>query len=200
MSAIDLSAYIGLMVVGLATTNILLGLLMAFRYSPHRSWPHHRFNYFRLHNWSGYLVLTASILHPVVLLFSSTAGFHVKDILYPVRSPSQPLENTVGAIALYLIVVVVVTSYLRIQLGRRTWKAFHYVIYAAAAALCWHSIFTDPNLKNSPVDWLDGGKVFIEICCVIILAGGILRRRHAVLKARAVRGRVRERQTDYDLS
>ena len=32
------------------------------------------------------------------------------DIIYPVHSPSQPLDNTIGAIALYLLMIVVVTS------------------------------------------------------------------------------------------
>jgi hypothetical protein len=38
-----------------------------------------------------------------VLLFSSTARFRLLDIVYPVHSPSQPIENTIGAIGLYCI-------------------------------------------------------------------------------------------------
>ena len=184
MNALDLSADIGLVAVGLATANLLLGLLMALRYSPVRYWPHRRFNYFRLHNWTGYLALTAAILHPVVLLFSSTARFRLLDVLYPVHSPSQPLENTIGAIGFYLILIVVVTSYFRLRLGRRIWKAFHFVIYAAAAALFWHSIFTDPLLKNSPVDPLDAEKAFVEICLLLFAVVGVIRWRHAIRKAR----------------
>jgi len=184
MTAIDLSAYVGLVAVGLVTTNMILGLMMALRYSPVRYWPHHQFNYFRLHNWTGYLLLGTSILHPIILLFSPTAGFRIRDIIYPVHSPSQPLDNTIGAIALYMLAVVVITSYLRLQLGRQTWKAFHFVVYAAALALFWHSIFTDSELKNSPVDPFDGEKVFIEVCLIIVAAIGVLRWRHAVRKAR----------------
>jgi methionine sulfoxide reductase heme-binding subunit len=184
MTAIDLSADVGLVAVGLVAANMLLGLMMALRYSPVRYWPHRHFNYFRLHNWSGYLLLGTAILHPVVLLFSSTARFRLLDIIYPVHSPSQPLDNTIGAIALYLVMIVVITSYFRVRLGRRTWKSFHFVIYAAAIALFWHSIFTDPELKNSPTDFLDGEKVFIEICLILVAAIGILRWRHAVKKAR----------------
>ncbi len=184
MSAIDLSAYVGLVAVGLVTANMILGLMMALRYSPVRYWPHRHFNYFRLHNWTGYLLLGTSTLHPIILLFSSTAGFRIRDIIYPVHSPSQPMDNTFGAIALYLLAVVVTTSYLRLQLGRKTWKAFHFVIYAAALALFWHSIFTDSELKNSPLDPFDGEKVFIEICLIIVVAIGVLRWRHAVRKAR----------------
>jgi predicted ferric reductase len=185
MTAIDLSADVGLVAVGLVTLNLLLGLLMALRYSPVRYWPHRHFNYFRIHNWTGYLLLGASVLHPIILLFSHTAGFRVRDIIYPVHSPSQPLDNTIGAIALYLLAIVVVTSYVRLQLGRKTWKAFHFVVYAAAIALFWHSIFTDSELKNSPLDPFDGEKVFIEACLLVVIAIGILRWRHAVRKARA---------------
>jgi predicted ferric reductase len=184
MNAIDLSADVGLVAVGLIAANMLLGLMMALRYSPVRYWPHRHFNYFRLHNWSGYVLLGTAILHPVVLLFSPTARFRLWDIIYPVHSPSQPLDNTIGAIALYLVMIVVITSYFRVRLGRRTWKSFHFVIYAAAIALFWHSIFTDPELKNSPTDFLDGEKVFIEVCLIIVAAVGILRWRHHVKKAR----------------
>ena len=185
MTAIDLCADVGLVAVGLVSANMLLGLLMALRYSPWRYWPHRRnLNYFRLHNWTGYLLLGTAILHPAILFFSPTARFRLLDIIYPLHSPSQPLDNTIGAIALYLVKFVVVTSYFRLRLGRRTWKSFHFVIYAAAIALFWHSIFTDPNLKNSPTDFLDGEKVFIEVCLILVAAIGILRWRHAVRRAR----------------
>jgi predicted ferric reductase len=183
LTILDLSAYVGLAAVGAITANMLLGLLMAFRYSPHRSWPHHRFNYFRLHNWTGYIALAVAILHPVILLFNQDPRLRVLDLLYPLHSPSQPLENTIGAIALYLLAFVAVTSYLRIRLGRHLWKSFHFSIYFAAAALFWHSLFTDPTLKNAPVDWSDGGKLFVESCLLIIAAISLLRLRHARKKA-----------------
>src|SRR6267142_2579831 len=99
LTVLDLSAYAGLAAVGAVTLNMLLGLLMAFRYSPHRSWPHRRF------------------------------------------------------------------------------------IYFAAAALFWHSLFTDPALKNAPVDWFDGGKLLVEACLLLIAATSWLRLRHVRKKA-----------------
>jgi methionine sulfoxide reductase heme-binding subunit len=178
MNAIDLSAYVGLVAVGLVTLNLIVGFLIAVRYSPVQFWPHRQFNIFRIHNWTGYAVLATTILHPIVLLFSSTARFKIIDVIYPVHSPSQPLENTIGAIALYCIAFVVITSYFRLALGRPLWKAFHFVIYAAAVALFWHSIFTDPNLKNTPLDPFDGEKVYIEICCLLILVLSFMRWRY----------------------
>ena len=183
LTILDLSAYTGLVAVGAVTLNLLLGLLMALRYSPHRSWPHHRFNYFRVHNWTGYIALAVAILHPAILLFNKEPRFRILDLLYPIHSPSQPLDNTIGAIALYLLSFVVFTSYLRIRLGRHLWKSFHFSIYFAAAALFWHSLFTDPSLKSAPVDWSDGGKLFVEFCLLLIVAISLLRLRHARKKA-----------------
>jgi predicted ferric reductase len=195
ITVLDLSAYVGLTAVGAVTLNMLLGTLIVFRYSPVRQWPHRRMNYFRLHNISGYLALSLAVLHPIVLLFDKAAKFRVVDLLYPVHSPSQPLENTIGAVALYVVAIVVVTSYLRIRLGRRIWKSFHFTIYIAAAALFWHSLFTDPALKNSPVDWFDGGKLFIEACVVIIALAGALRWRHSVRATTRETGRENDQGT-----
>jgi len=183
ITILDLSAYLGLTAVAAVTVNVLLGVMMAFRYSPVRNWPHHRFNYFRLHNWTGYTALVVTLLHPLPLLLNKSPKFHVLDILYPIHSPQQPLENTMGAIALYIVAIMVVTSYFRIQLGRRTWKAFHFTIYFGAAALFYHSLFTDPDLKGAPIDWLDGGKLFVEACAAIILVTTLLRWRHSRQKA-----------------
>lgn len=183
LTLLDLTAYIGLTAVAAITINILLGIMMAFRYSPVRNWPHHRFNYFRLHNWTGYIALAITLLHPLPLLLNKSPKFRVLDIFYPVHSPQQPLENTFGAIALYLLALIVITSYFRIQLGRRIWKAFHFTIYLAAPALFYHSLFTDPDLKGAPIDWLDGGKLFVDSCAAIILVASLLRARHSRQKA-----------------
>jgi hypothetical protein len=36
-------------------------------------------------------------------------------------------------------------------------------------------VFTDPVLSGGKVDLLDGGKVFVELCCAISLAAWTIR-------------------------
>jgi len=93
------------------------------------------------------------------------------------------LGNTIGAIAIYLLAFVAVTSYIRIRLGRHLWKAFHFSVYFAAAALFWHSLFTDPALTSASMNWFDGGKLFVESCVLLIAAVSLLRLRYARKKA-----------------
>lgn len=174
MTATDLSSYAGLVAVALATANILLGLLIAVRYSPVRYWPHRKhINLFAFHTWTGYAVLGFVVLHPILLLFIRDPHFRLLDIVFPVWSPQQPLENTLGAVAFYAIVIVVVTSIYRIALGRKLWKTLHYLVYPSAALLFVHGILTNQNLDNKAVDYLDGEKVFIEICLLVVLSASV---------------------------
>jgi predicted ferric reductase len=170
LTAIDLSADVGLVSIFLATLNLCLGLLIAARYSPLRNWPHRRFNIFAVHNYTAYLLLAAIVLHPLILLLPGvTPRWRVIDVLLPVRSPIQPIENTIGAAGLYITLLIVLTSYFRLRLGRHRWKLFHYLTYLAAVCVFIHGILVDPELKGHPIDPFDGEKLFVEICLAVVV-------------------------------
>jgi len=169
MSAIDLSSYFGLTAMTLLTLNIMIGLVMSVKYNPVRGWPHRRINTFKIHNWTAYIALTIASIHPLIILFSSTAKFNFLDILYPVNAPKQPWINVLGALSLYSLVFVVLTSYFRRELGRKTWKTLHFTAYATAALFYVHGILTDPTLKDAPIDFFDGEKVYIELCMLLVI-------------------------------
>jgi methionine sulfoxide reductase heme-binding subunit len=175
MTALDLSSYFGLAAMTLLTLNILIGLVMSVKYNPVRNWPHRRINTFKIHNWTAYVALTFAAIHPVIILFSSTAKFTLVDILYPVNAPRQPWINVLGALALYTLAFVVVTSYFRRELGRKKWKTLHFTAYGTAALFYVHGIFTDPNLKDSPIDFLDAEKVYVELCLLLVILAAAFR-------------------------
>jgi predicted ferric reductase len=184
-TAIDVSSVVGLIAVGVLTANILLGLLISTGYNPLRRFPRRRIKLFKLHNWTGYTALALALLHPVLILFSSTAGFRPMDIAFPLRSPTQPVENTLGAIALYLVAFAVITSYFRHAIGFHTWKQLHFATYAAAIVFYVHGTLSDPLLQNRPVDWIDAEKAYIEGCALLVIVATVWRFR------RRRRGRVR---------
>lgn len=187
MSAVDLSADTGLVALWLLTANLLVGLLLGVRYNPWTHWPHRRFNYFEIHNWTGYIALAVAALHPVIVLFSSTAGFKLLDVLWTPDAPKQAFTASLGALGLWTLAVVVLTSYFRRRLGRRSWKALHYLAYVAAIAFYTHGLLMDPQLKNRPVDWFDAEKVSVEICLLLVVMATALRLRYALgRKAEAV--------------
>jgi sulfoxide reductase heme-binding subunit YedZ len=175
MTLLDLCSYLGLGAIGAVTVNLLLGMLMSLRYSPSRHWPHHHINLFALHQWTAYIAVFLTLSHPTVLLFLHTPHFGVTDVLWPIHSYLQPKLNLAGAAALYLIVLILVSSLLRKQIGRPLWRSLHYLVFPCAVLLFLHSILTDPNLKDGHPDLLDGGKFFVEISLLISVIATTIR-------------------------
>lgn len=175
MTAIDLSGNLGEIAVALLTINILLGLLISVRYDPLRSWPRQRIDVFQLHNWTGYIALAACVLHPLPLFDSARMPFSWAQIAWPIHAPSQPIDNLIGAVGLYMIALVVVTSYFRVALGRKNWKLIHYLSYIAAVLFFYHSLVLDPELQGRAVDWLDAEKVFVEVCLLLVVIASLAR-------------------------
>jgi len=174
-TAIDVSSVFGLVAVGMFTAQILIGLLLSVGYNPVRKWPRRRLKLFTFHNWLGYIGLATAFTHPLILLLSSTAGFRLFDIFAPVWSPTQPFENTLGAIGFYLVAFIVLTSYFRRVFGRHRWKQLHYTAYAAAAVFYVHGTLADPLLQNRPVDFIDAEKVYVEGCAALIVVATLWR-------------------------
>ena len=169
MDPIELSNYAGLGAIGALTANILIGLLLATKYNPVRSWPHRRINTVLVHNVTGYAALVLVLVHPALLLLPNRVDFRVIDLFYPMNAPKQPWINTTGAVAAYLLIVVVVTSYFRFRMGRTWWKRVHFATYALFPLYAVHAILTDPALKDRNIDYLDGEKVYVELCVLAVM-------------------------------
>ncbi len=184
MTLLDLCSYLGLGAVGAVTANLLLGMMIALRYTPIRHWPHRHINVFALHQWTAYIAIVLTLTHPAVLLFLQTPRFGWGDVLFPIHSYLQPKINVTGAAALYLLVLVLVSSFLRTRIGRPVWRNLHYLVFPAALLLFFHSIFTDPNLKDGHPDLLDGGKIFVEIASLLSVVATAIRIR---LRGRGLR-------------
>ncbi|MEO7457508.1 MAG: ferric reductase-like transmembrane domain-containing protein [Gemmatimonadaceae bacterium] len=174
MDPIELSNYAGLGAIGALTANILIGLLLAHKYNPVRDWPHRHLNTVKIHNFIGWVSLVLVLVHPAVLLFPNRVDFRVIDLFYPMDAPKQPWINTAGAAAAYLLLLVVITSYFRFELGRRWWKRIHFATYAMFPLYAVHAILTDPALKDRSIDYLDGEKVYVELCVLaVVVAMGV---------------------------
>jgi predicted ferric reductase len=171
----DLTCYIGLAAIYLMSVNVLLGILMGARYNTWKRWPHRRINVLKLHNWTAYVALGLAVMHPIPLLFVDKPRFRIYDILIPISSPEQPVVNSLGALALYLLTFTVITSIYRAEIGRQRWKPLHYLTYLLATLFIVHGALTDQHLDNSPMDLLDAEKLGILACGAVILGATILR-------------------------
>ncbi len=166
METIEISGVIGLIALGTLTVNFLVGLLI---WTKSKIKLPKGITLLGLHKFTGYSAAIIILLHILLIPLDPKSEFTWGDLLLPLWTVHQPLANTFGAISLYLIMVVVVTSYYKEKIKYSTWRTIHFTSYFAAIPLFLHSIITDPLLKDRPIDWIDAEKVFVELCAVIVL-------------------------------
>jgi hypothetical protein len=92
------------------------------------------------------------------------------DVLWPSHSYLQPKLNLAGAVALYFIVLVLISSMFKKQIGRLCGAT--YTIWSFLVPCCCFctACLRNPSLKDGHPDLLDGRKVFIEISLLISVA------------------------------
>lgn len=184
---LDISSTLGLCAMITLTFNILLGMLLSTAYRRSALWQRlppviKKISIDDLHNWTAYVALVLALCHPLLLLADRSSHFRLVDILFPLHAPSQRLWVVPGVLALYALIVVVVTTQKKIRrrMSFRAWKNIHLVSYGTALLFVIHGLAMDPELKDRPVDWLDGEKLLSEICFLVIAAATIARYKYFV--------------------
>jgi DMSO/TMAO reductase YedYZ heme-binding membrane subunit len=182
---LDLSSTLGLIATAVLSFNFLLGILLSTGYRRSPLWKRmpalvRKLSLDDLHNWTAYVALALALAHPVVLLADKALRYRVSDIVLPVAARHQPLWTLLGSVALYALMVVIVTTQKAVKrrLGFRAWKNIHLISYGTALLFVIHGIVMDPELKDRPVDWLDGEKLLSEICAIVLVAATVIRWRH----------------------
>ena len=166
METIELSGILGLISLGCLTSNFLVGL---FIWTKSRIKLPYNLTFLGLHKFTGYSAAITILLHVLLIPLDPASEFTWGDLLLPLWTVHQPFANTFGAISLYLIAVVVITSYYKEKMSLSLWRTIHFTSYIAAVPLFIHSIVTDPLLKDRPIDWFDAEKAFVELCALIVL-------------------------------
>ena len=180
METIEISGIIGMIALGALAANFLVGICIWINV-PYRL--PFQLSFLQLHKFTGYTAAVTILLHIVLIPLDPASGFTWTDLLLPAWTEHQPLANTFGSVAFYLIGVVVISSYFKEHMRLPVWRALHYLSYFAAVPLILHSIITDPKLKDRPIDWFDAEKIFVELCCLAII--GLTLYRYMVVKKKA---------------
>ncbi len=181
---LDLSSTLGLIATGVLTFNLVLGILLstAYRRSPYwKRMPEwvKKISIDDWHNWTAYVALVLALVHPLLLLPDKAEHYRVLDILFPSGAPHQPVWTWLGTLALYAVLLVIITTQKAVKnrLGFRTWKNIHLISYGTALLFVIHGIVMDPELKDRPIDWLDGEKLVSEICGLVLVVAMVIRYR-----------------------
>lgn len=130
-----------------------------------------------LHRWLGAVTVVTVLIHVFVLLGDGWLKPTIADLLVPMQIEWKTIPSAFGIIALYILLVVEITSLLMKKLPRKVWNMIHLTSYVVFLLSTVHGILAGSDAAN-----------IVFVCTLVavasILAFSFMAR---VLQARAKR-------------
>lgn len=190
---LELSNFAGLASAVVLTINFFLGMLLATAYKANPYWRKlpaklQQTDINAIHNYTAYIAWGLVVLHVLFLLLDKTSKFTFIDVVFPLNAPSQSLLVAFGTLGFYALTIVIITTQkvIKRKMSFRLWKNIHLISYGTAILFVFHGIFMDPHLKNGQPDFIDGEKLLLEFCGLLLIIATILRYKYHLGKNKAV--------------
>jgi sulfoxide reductase heme-binding subunit YedZ len=91
-------------------------------------------------------------IHLGGLLLDAFVPFSVADLLVPMRATYRPAATTIGIVAMYGTVVIIVTSWLRKPIGTKWWRRSHLLAVPVFTLALLHGLVAGSDTTR-PVMW-----------------------------------------------
>jgi methionine sulfoxide reductase heme-binding subunit len=154
----------GVVALVLLTVVMVLGIMVTRK----RSLPGlPRFGPTNLHRNLSLLAVLFVAVHVITAIADPFVTIGIAASVIPFTSPYETLWVGLGAVSLDLMAALIVTSLLRGRIGRRTWRAVHWLSYAAWPVALVHSIWSSTDFQHGWLLWLGIGSA-----AAVVLAAG----------------------------
>jgi predicted ferric reductase len=134
----------------------------------------HRTFTYDFHQYLSLFAIGFTFLHMIVLLFDGFMPYSIPQILLPFLSAYRPLWIGIGVIALYVMLLVTVTFYMRSRIGMKAFRAIHMASLVGYLGALAHSVFSGSDTSLWSVQLLYAGTflivVFLTTYWLIMLA------------------------------
>jgi sulfoxide reductase heme-binding subunit YedZ len=141
----------GVVCLLLMTAVVLLGVLVT-RQGRLPGLP--RFAVTGLHRNLSLLAVVFLAIHVVTAILDPFVTIGWAATVVPLASPYRPVWIGLGAVAFDLMAALVLTSLARARIGRRAWRAVHWLAYACWPLSLAHSVGSSGDLQSGPLLWL----------------------------------------------
>jgi methionine sulfoxide reductase heme-binding subunit len=152
----------GVVALVLLTVVVLLGILVNRR-GQLPGLP--RFATTSLHRSMSLLAVAFIAVHVVTAIADPYVTIGIAAAVIPFTSPYKPLWLGLGAISLDLMIALILTSLARARIGRRTWRAVHWLAYACWPVAVLHGIGSSPDMRAG---WL----LALTVGCIAAVLAG----------------------------
>lgn len=120
-----------------------------------------------LHEFLSLGTILFSLLHATILLGDRYINFNILHLIIPFSASYKPAWTGLGTLAFYLLAALTGSFYIRRQIGPKTWRALHYLTFAAYALVLAHSLLagSDSGLGLVKLMYLlTGSSIFFLTC------------------------------------
>jgi predicted ferric reductase len=166
----DISRASGLAAYGLLWLSMLLGLLMSGRLS--RIWPG-GLEAFELHRFCSLLALGVTLLHVLILFGDPRLGGSWLPLLSIGMLSAKAPWAWLGQLAMYAMLIVVGSFYVRRWMSRQAWRLVHAASFALYLAALAHSVGATPDSSLpvlSTLYWITPSLLVLLACWRIAVA------------------------------
>ena len=125
-----------------------------------------RFAVTGLHRNLSLLAVGFVAVHVATAIADPFVTIGLAAVVIPLASPYRSVWIGLGAVSLDLIIALIVTSLARARIGRRTWRAVHWLAYASWPVALAHSIGSSGDLQGGPL-------LALAAVCTLAVAGAV---------------------------
>ncbi|MGG4144687.1 ferric reductase-like transmembrane domain-containing protein [Paenibacillus algorifonticola] len=120
----------------------------------------------RVYNWhirftNGGTLL--ALLHMAVLVIDTYTPFTWGELLIPFTAHEHPVIYGIGTLALYGMLVLILTSDLRPKLKRKVWLAIHMLAYPIYLLALFHGILAGTDTQLGLVQFMYGATLIVSV-------------------------------------
>ncbi|WP_051317965.1 ferric reductase-like transmembrane domain-containing protein [Cohnella thermotolerans] len=116
------------------------------------------------HQWTGWFGFLFGALHGMVLVFDRYVGYSPFELLVPFASDDHRLLTGLGTLTFYISALLILSSDLIKQWGKRVWRAIHFLAFAGFGMALLHGFALGTDTR-------DGGVKTLYIVTGIVVAG-----------------------------
>jgi sulfoxide reductase heme-binding subunit YedZ len=141
----------GVVALVLLTVVVVLGILVN-RQGRLPGLP--RFATTSLHRSMSLLAVAFTAIHVITAIADPYVTIGIVASVVPFTSAYKPVWIGLGAVALDIMVALIITSLARARIGRRTWRAVHWLSYATWPVALAHSFGSSTDMQRGWLMWL----------------------------------------------
>lgn len=117
--------------------------------------------------------LLATFTHMGFLLVDEFVPFTLGELLVPGIASWSPLAIALGVVAMWLMLVITVSFYVRKRIGQKAWRALHFGAFGAFVAAAVHGIAAGTDTMNPFVLYLYVGSFAVVVGLLVLRIIGL---------------------------